>query len=82
MKISESTEQDKVSLDFSKLDKQNGQRVLKIMNHHLIWEFMPEDNVLGKGSNQLILHLRHQIKQRLTEVSRDRIKSVTILSEV
>ena len=82
MKISESTEQDKVSLDFSKLDRQNGQWALKRVNHHQIWEFTQKDNVQEKDFNQLILHLRHQIRQKLKELLKARIKSATILSEV
>ena len=81
MKISESTEQDKVSLDFSKLDKQNGQWPLKKVNHQIL-ESTTKDYVLEKGSNQLILHPRHQIRQRSKEELKARIKSVTILSEV
>ena len=82
MKISENTEQDKVLLNFSKLDRQNGQWALKKVDYHLTWEFIQEDSAQGKGSNRLIRHLRHLIKQRLIERLRGRIKSVTILSEV
>ena len=80
MKISETTEQGRVSLVFSMLVKQNEQWVSKRVNLLQTWAFMPKDNDQEKDFSLLIRRQRHRTKQELIEVQMGQTKRETSLS--